>query len=480
MLRIPIGQLQPSALNPRRTQSVETDAELLASIKAHGILTPLLVRALTSTTYEIVAGHRRWAAAVALGLETVPVTVRTLDDDQAREAAIIENLQREDLAPLDEAVAYDQLLARPGQTPAMVAAVVGKSPAYVGRRLKLLTLVPEAQTALREGVLGVAHAELLTKLEPAVQTKALAEAVWLPLYARHDDVDFEASGPDAHYLEPIGKLREWVDRRTRLDLADAESLALFPDAAELVEDLAAKAKSSPIAPPLEVALDRFGQSPAKDLIPAGVLRLNKDFRQVTGKKCSFARRAIVVFGDARGDVVTVCTAKKACTTHWPPKEKADPKAAAKPRMSWEEQEKERKRISAIWARVRPDVERIVVAASVKVKTTPKILRDLLDSNFAPDVVSIAMKAIRTLTPGTFGRALVLVEALSDLYDVDSAKRALATVGATFDLAKAMKAAEAAAAAEAVKPKTPDAKPAAAKKSTKKPVAKPAKQSRRVA
>lgn len=474
--RVPLAQLVPSAVNPRRTSIREADDELLESIRLHGILTPLLVRPIEPqngqpNAVEIVAGHRRYAAAMALGLQDVPVTIRDLTDDEAREAAIIENLQREDLSPIDEAVAYDQLLSRPGQTPAMVAAAVGKSPAHVGRRLKLLSLVPAAQAALREGQLGVAHAELLTKLEPPVQTKALEEAVWLPLYARAtSDVETDgrldrANAPSAQYLEPIGKLREWVERRTKLDLADQEALALFPDADELVKDIAAQSASSPIAPPLEVALDRFGMSPAKDLIPAGVLRLNKDFRQVVGKKCTFARRAIVVFGEARGDVVTVCTAKKSCTTHWPPKEKADPSARSTKRPSWEEQEAERKRVQAIWERVKPDVEKVLIAASAKVKTTPKLLQEI----FADRRLSLVpvLKALGgKLTLDNFGRAWVLADALEALWDVNGAERALKDLHAVFDLKKAMKAAEAAMAAEAG-PATGGAKKPAPAKATKK-------------
>lgn len=470
--RVPLAQLVPSAVNPRRTSIREADDELLESIRLHGILTPLLVRPIEPrngqpNAVEIVAGHRRYAAAMALGLQDVPVTVRDLTDDEAREAAIVENLQREDLAPLDEAAAYHELLARPGQTPAMVAAAVGKSPAHVGRRLKLLSLVPAAQAALREGQLGVAHAELLTKLEPPVQTKALEEAVWMPLYARDDSNDSldSALTPSDQYLEPIGKLREWVERRTKLDLADQEALALFPDADELVKNIAAKSVCSPIAPPLEVALDRFGASPAKDLIPPGVLRLNKDFRQVVGKKCTFARRAIVVFGEARGDVITVCTAKKGCTTHWPPEAKADPAAKTAKRPSWEEQERERKRVRAIWERVKPDVERVIIAASAKVKTTPKLLQSILEDGRG-DLAAVLKAIGGKVTLDNFGRAWVLSGAFADLWDVSGAERALKDVNAVFDLKKAMKTAEAAMTAEAGPAKASTKKPTPAKSALK--------------
>jgi ParB/RepB/Spo0J family partition protein len=442
---LPVTAIHRSAHNPRRSYNAAADAELLESIRTHGILTPILVRPIDdwhgSDLYEVVAGHRRLAAAQELGLEAVPVTVRELTDDEAREAAIIENLHRENLAPLDEAESYQALLAIPGATPSSVAAAVGKSPAYIGRRLKLLGLIADARDALRDGRMDVARAELLAKLTPELQMVALREAVWMPMFAS----DAIAEDRCANHLEPVAALREWVEKRTRLDLQDEEVLALFPEVDELLASAPALA-----CPPIEVALDRFGQSPAKADIPAGVLRLNKDFREVVGKRCKAAERAIVVFGQRKGDVVPVCRDKKGCSTHWPPKEKADPAAKTDRWPSWEEQERERKRVQAIWERVRPDVEKVVIAASAKVKTTPKLLQEILESSVY-DQAARVIKALGKLTPDNFGRAWVLANALSDLYAVDGAERALKAVNGCFDVKKAIKAAEAAMAAEAKKP-----------------------------
>jgi ParB/RepB/Spo0J family partition protein len=442
-VRLFLTQIVPSALNPRRSFNGAADAELLDSIKTHGILTPLLVRCIErdeQDTYEIVAGHRRYAAAQELGLETVPVTVRELTDDQARETAIIENLHRENLAPLDEAESYQALLALPGATPASIAAAVGKSTAYLGRRLKLLTLIDDAKRALREGRMDVARAELLTKLSTELQATALDEAVWMPLYTRHDQAG------TIETLEPLSDLREWVERRTRLTLAnladDAETQALFPEAAGAV----LKELAEPAFELLEVALDRFSQSPAKDTIPSGVLRLNKDYREVVGKRCKSAERAVVVFGDRKGDVVFACRDKKGCATHWPAKVKTDPAEQTAKRPSWEVQQAERKRVQAIWQRVKPDVQKVIIAASAKVKTTPKLLQEVLEHAFY-DQAAPVIKALGKLTADNFGRAWVLGEALSDLYAVDGAERALKAVNGFFDVKKAMKAAEAALAAE---------------------------------
>lgn len=484
--RVALAQLVPSALNPRRTFTPAADAELLESVQAHGILTPLLVRPIKPAAgqpngFEIVAGHRRYAAALALGLEDAPVTIRELTDDQAREASIIENLQREDLAPLDEATAYDQLLSRPGETPTTVAAAVGKSPAYIGRRLKLLGLIADAQAALREGRMDVARAELLVKLDEDAQAEALQEAVWLSLFEGYDVEDGRprTAPAAADSLSSLSELRAWVDRRTRLSLADLaddpETRALFPEASEAVLDAQDARTPTPL---LEIALDRFSQSPAKADIPAGVLRLNTDYREVVGKRCATSERAVVVFGQRKGDVVFVCRDKKGCPTHWPPKAKPGHAEKSGPRPSWEQQEAERKRLGAVWERVRPDVEKVVIAASAKVKTTPKLLQDVL-GDAARDEVAAVIKAIGgKLTLDNFGRAWVLSAALSDLWDVSGAERALKSVNGFFDVKKAMKAAEAAMAAEATPGKAAVKKVIAETAAAPKKVAgKPAKKGR---
>jgi len=348
---------------------------------------------------------------------------------------------------------------------------VGKSPAHIGRRLKLLTLIDDAKHALRDGRMDVARAELLTKLSPELQAKALEEAVWLPMFrVREGD---QETGTLAT-LEPLSELRWWVERRTRLDVADLiaddETRALFPEASEAVREIEWGVDAPPL---LEVALDRFGQSPAQATIPADVLRLNRDYREVTGKKCKFAQRAFVVFGDRKGEVLLVCCEKKGpttCNVHWPLKVKADPSAQAAKRPPWEVQEAERKRVQAIWERVRPDVEKVIIAASAKVRTTPKLLQEILDRTTNIAQSAAVIKAIGKLTPETFGRVYVIADAFDDLYSVDGAERALKAVNGFFDVKKAMKAAEAAMASERTVPKT----------EAKKATGKPTKKTRRVA
>lgn len=457
-----IDELVPAPWNPRRSFDDAAQGELVASIRAHGILTPLLVRPLPyakdeAPTYEVVAGARRLRAADTLGLESVPCTVRPMTDDEAREAAIVENLQREDLGALDEAHAYQQLLSRSGAelvTVETIAAKVGKGTAYVHRRLKLLALIPEVQEPLAQGRLTLAHAELLAKLTAADQARALTDAVWLPLYDQVESHEGDTTAYTAQFLQPLTTLREWIDRHTTLNTAglasDPESRALFPEAAAAIYELGQEDA------PLEVALHHFGDRMLS--APEGVLVPDKHFREVTGKRCAHAERAIVVFGRRRGDVVDVCRAKKTCKTHWPPKAKVDKaeQAGAPPRQSWQDQEAERKRRQTIWERIRPDAIKAVVEATKKISSTPKLLREILTNHMTDVSVDLAIKAVGTLNPLTFGRVFTIAETIMGLYGPDHSQTTLTRVGAKFDVAKAMKAAEATA-APPEPPKNPNKK-----------------------
>ncbi len=185
---VPVAALKPSPTNPRKAFDKGRLAELAESIKAKGVLQPLLVRPLgPGAGMQIVAGERRWKAAKAAGLEQVPVVVREMTDAEVLEAQLVENLQRDDLHPLDEAEGYEQLLklqggrapedasARP-LTVEDLAAKVGKSRGYVYGRLKLCALVPEARKAFQEGKLSASTALLVARIPvPELQKEAVKE-----------------------------------------------------------------------------------------------------------------------------------------------------------------------------------------------------------------------------------------------------------------------------------------------------------------
>jgi ParB family transcriptional regulator, chromosome partitioning protein len=175
---VPVERLRPNPRQPRRAFDEEPLASLTASVAALGVLQPLLVRELGAGEYEIIAGERRWRAAQRAGLATVPVLVRQADDLASLEQAVVENLHRSDLNPLEEAAAYGQLLEDFALTHEQLAARVGRSRAAVSNTLRLLQLSAPTQRFLVEGTLTAGHARaLLGSGDPAFQEALAARAV---------------------------------------------------------------------------------------------------------------------------------------------------------------------------------------------------------------------------------------------------------------------------------------------------------------
>lgn len=175
---IPWDDIQTAPWNARKTFDQTANKELEASIEQHGIQVPLIVRPLARDgfKFEIVAGHRRFNAAAALDLASVPCIVRELTDDQAREIGLVDNLQREDVPALEEADAYAELQQRLG-TAAAIAQRVGKDVSYVARRLQLVSLAEHPRTALAERLITVDHALLLARLGEEEQNTNLKWAL---------------------------------------------------------------------------------------------------------------------------------------------------------------------------------------------------------------------------------------------------------------------------------------------------------------
>jgi ParB family chromosome partitioning protein len=175
---VPVDRLRPNPRQPRRAFDEESLASLTASVAALGVLQPLLVRELGAGEYELIAGERRWRAAQRAGLATVPVLVRQADDLASLEQAVVENLHRADLNPLEEAAAYAQLLEDFALTHEQLAARVGRSRAAVTNTLRLLQLPPSIQRFLVDGTLAAGHARaLLGSGDPAFQEALAARAV---------------------------------------------------------------------------------------------------------------------------------------------------------------------------------------------------------------------------------------------------------------------------------------------------------------
>ena len=234
-LDLPLSSLRESPTNPRKHFDPAKLAELTKSVQAQGIVQPLVVRDTGQGDYEIIAGARRFRAATAAGLATVPCRLMELDDRAALEVQQIENLQREDIHPLEEAAGYRVMLTQLDYSVADIAAKVGKDESYIYRRLKLTDLIELGQQACWEELITPAMAALICRLTPQDQKRALEQCI-----------------PDRGGWSRVTTARElqaWIDREILMDLHRAN----FPkDDATLI----------PAAGSCDACPKRTGASPA--------------------------------------------------------------------------------------------------------------------------------------------------------------------------------------------------------------------------
>jgi ParB family chromosome partitioning protein len=212
---LPLGVLTESATNPRRIFEDAALKELAESIRSQGVLSPLLVRPLTDQSFEIVAGARRYRAAQMAEAPTVPVRIVNLTDAEALEAQLIENLQRRDVHPLEEAQGFKALLnlEDPKYSIEQIAAKVGKSPAYCAARVRLTELAAPVVEAFYAEEIGVGHALLLAKLQAAQQELALANCF---------REEWNGAGAKAkRILLPVRHLQQWIEHNVLLLLKQA-------------------------------------------------------------------------------------------------------------------------------------------------------------------------------------------------------------------------------------------------------------------
>ena len=174
---LPLQKIEPNPLQPRKTFAEEELDALAESIRIHGVIQPLTVRLLPNGYYQIIAGERRWRAARLAGLSQVPVVVIEADDRKAMELALIENLQRADLNPIEEAEGYQQLISQYGMTQEQAAERVGKSRPAVANALRLLSLGPEILKLVEAGTISAGHARALLVLKTDGERMAVAQKV---------------------------------------------------------------------------------------------------------------------------------------------------------------------------------------------------------------------------------------------------------------------------------------------------------------
>ena len=229
----PVGEILPGTMQPRNGMDDSSLNELAESIRENGIMQPLIVRP-REGGYELIAGERRWRAAQIAGLARVPIVIRDVDDRTALELALVENLQRENLNPIEEAKGYAQLLDQFDLTQEEVAAKVGKNRATVANSLRLIKLPAEVQTYVRDSLLSSGHAKAILGLKNARdQVAAAKRVIKKELSVRQTEELVGALGQaapgrtkrgtagkrsdtDAHILDLESKLRERLGTRVSL------------------------------------------------------------------------------------------------------------------------------------------------------------------------------------------------------------------------------------------------------------------------
>lgn len=224
-------EIEPNKAQPRKTFDENALAELADSIREHGIIQPLLVRKLDSGGFQLVAGERRWRASRMIGLDEVPVVVKDLSDTEVMELGLIENLQREDLNPLEEAAGYKELMATYGLTQDQVSKRVGKSRSAIANSLRLLNLPDQVRPYLMNGQLSMGHAKALLSLNNELAiVSAAKEVVEKGLSVR--EVEKLASRKSAESLETQSVRKE---RRKKDHYLDEMEIAMNEELGRKVE-----------------------------------------------------------------------------------------------------------------------------------------------------------------------------------------------------------------------------------------------------
>ena len=382
---IPLDHIHEAAWNPRKHFDATKLGEMADSIRQKGVLEPAIVRLRPQAGgYELVAGARRFRATKLAGLTSLPAIVRDLDDASALEFAVIENGQREDVSPVEEAEGFKALQAMDAArfTVAEIAAKVGKAESYVYRRMKLLTLEPEYREALADGRLTIAHAETLCRLTPADRKMARERSlIWIesPLF----DGDGDDVPPSADNLAPLHELQRFVRMQTHFDPTTEDTRHFQP---ELVQDLADVVDGVVTVPTSVIELSddpmvrsRIGVGP-NDPAPLSPSK----WREITTAKdrCAFVQRGVVTHGGP-ARVLNVCVNKK-CAKHFEQPKAVSPTAAgkatpAKPagKDHWQIEEEKREAARKEWEALKPHAKKALVEYLKTQKLDLRVVLEML-------------------------------------------------------------------------------------------------------
>lgn len=348
---IPIGEVFESKDNPRKHFDPVLLRELAESLKASGQLTPCLVRPRAGGGYELAAGHRRFRAAGLAGLEQLLCIVRELDDQQFLEILTIENLQRDDLHPLEEAKGYELLIkSRPTSgldySAEMIAGRVGKSVEYVYGRLKLLSLCKKAQQLFLDGRFTAGHAVLLARLTTDWQERFIDEEdgyLWSGDEetgvdengrATQGALDLDDNGEGPQLACSVRQLAARINRHVRLDETKVQDRILFPETTQILatqHQLASRATTAAERRRLRIVHITYQHQLAEDARDESTRTFTRPSwaradgkpddeygeKSKPSKQCEHSVLGLVVAGEHRGEIFHVCIDKKKCKTHWP-------------------------------------------------------------------------------------------------------------------------------------------------------------------
>lgn len=405
--QLAVDAVHESATNPRRSFSETGLEELALSVRRHGVLQPILVRT-NGEGFTLVAGARRLRAARLAGCTTIPARVLELDDAQADEATIIENLHREDIHPLDEGESYQRLIAA-GRTIDDLAATLGKSKGYVYQRISLTRLVPKVQDFLARDVLPLTYALKIAVVPAEQQEQALAQC-FRPL--------FQDEGASRDQLEPLAQLTAWIEKTVRLNPRGEDVNVLLPALAEQVVSAEQERDASVLAlSTLHFHTDRTDPKPI----------LAKSWKPAEGKaRCQHARPGVIVLGEGQGTFLQVCIAKKACQKHWArTKAEATPKsdsnekaeeATRKQEEAWERQRVEAER----WrTELRPRAMRLVAQRTSKLPWSRMLLRLLLEDIRTDDLFLEVMGKPEALPTSKYPQAIAVALAVRHSWQRES-------------------------------------------------------------
>lgn len=384
---LPLFEIRQARLNPRRHFDAAKLTELTNSIREKGVIEPIVVRPVeerAGTSWEVVAGARRVRAAVAAGLTVIPSLIRELTDVEALELAVIENTQRADVNPIDEAQGYKALIAlsskasgpKEAYTAAVIAGKVGKSESYIYRRMHLLELELELQKAVAEERLPVRYAEVLLRMTPAVQKEALdleRGCVWRfsPLF----DGKTKDFVPTAEDLQPLAGLEQFARRHSALNPQAESARHLQPELGEVIEQhvderltdhSTAEEEAEVLADLVAVSEDSMVRMNLRADDKTPIPLAPSKWREVKRAKhrCGHEKPAVVVHGGPYR-TLEICT-KRSCDKHWPQAKKPKPstsrasgsKTPTKPVESeWQRRDRlereAQERWKPIWSLVKP-------------------------------------------------------------------------------------------------------------------------------